>query len=139
MNEYKWLNYKQKVLRVLILIDRNIFTGKDGINIDEDSKAAIQLEVIEEEYLKEEEKEKVRKRLSIGIIAGIAVGALIIVAVIAIIIIVAIFISKKKKAKKVVRSTDPYMRAHNLPMEIKYPQNNHSLDIVNKGMESNNW
>ncbi|KAA6390399.1 MAG: hypothetical protein EZS28_014072 [Streblomastix strix] len=134
MNEYKWLNYQQKVYGVLISNDRNIFTGKDGHDIEEDANAAVQLEVnIEEEK---------RKGLKVGVIVGIAVGALAIVAVIIIIIIVAVVISKKNKAKKTknpVEQYGPEMRARNLPMENKYPQNSHSLDAVNKAMESNNW
>ncbi|KAA6402441.1 MAG: hypothetical protein EZS28_002036 [Streblomastix strix] len=132
MNEYKWLNYKEKVYGVLISNDRNIFTGRDGIDIQDDSNAAVQLEVI----IEEEQKEG--KELPIGIIVDIAVGALAIVAVI-IIIIVAVFISKKKKSKKPAPSYGPEMRARNLPMENQYPQNSHSLDAVNKAMEDNNW
>ncbi|KAA6313115.1 MAG: hypothetical protein EZS28_055809, partial [Streblomastix strix] len=88
MNEYKWLNYKQKIYGVLISNDRNIFTGKDGIDIKDDQNVTIQLEVI----IEEEEKEK---SFPIGIIVGISVGALAIITVIIIIIIVAVFISKK--------------------------------------------
>ncbi|KAA6393988.1 MAG: hypothetical protein EZS28_010488 [Streblomastix strix] len=136
MNDYQWLNYKEKIYAVLISNDRNIFSGKDGVTVEEDLNAAVQLEVIIEE---EDGKEK---GLPIGIIVGIAVGALAIVAVIIIIIIVAVFISKKKKAKnakKPASSYDPEMRARNLPMENQFPQNSHSLDAVNKAMESNNW
>ncbi|KAA6394601.1 MAG: hypothetical protein EZS28_009874 [Streblomastix strix] len=169
MNDGSWLNYQQKVYGVLISNDRNIFTGKDGIDIEEDGNAAVLLEVIIEEddvddesqiddpqkqddpFKEDPEKEdpeKVEddedkqlegKSLSIGIIVGIAVGALVIVAVIIIIIIVAVFISKKKKSKKSVYSYGPEMRARELPMEIQYPQNSHSLDAINKEMESNNW
>ncbi|KAA6374626.1 MAG: hypothetical protein EZS28_029846 [Streblomastix strix] len=119
---------------------------KDGINIEDDGNASVPLEVIIEEDPEKEDPEKGQdedkkegKGLPIGIIAGIAVGALTVVAVIIIIIIVAIFISKKKKTKKQMRFNDPDMRARNLPMEIKYPQNSHSLDAVNKAMENNNW
>ncbi|KAA6374911.1 MAG: hypothetical protein EZS28_029562 [Streblomastix strix] len=98
MNEYKWLNYKEKQYGVLISNDRNIFTGKDGIDIEEDANVAVLLEVI----IAEEEKGK-RKGLPIGIIVGIAVGAFAVVVVIIIIIIIALFISNKK-SKKVVRS-----------------------------------
>lgn len=58
MNDYKWLNYKEKVYAVLISNDRNIFTGKDGIDIEEDSNAAVQLEVIIEEEDVDDEPEK---------------------------------------------------------------------------------
>ncbi|KAA6324768.1 MAG: hypothetical protein EZS28_054148 [Streblomastix strix] len=90
MNDYKWLNYKEKIYSVLISNDRNIFTGKDGVTIEEDLNAAVLLEVIIEE------EDGKQKGLPIGIIVGIAVGALAIVAVIIIIIIVTVFISKKK-------------------------------------------
>ncbi|KAA6375109.1 MAG: hypothetical protein EZS28_029364 [Streblomastix strix] len=90
MNEYKWLNYKLKEYGVLISNDRKIFTGKYGIDIEEDENAAIKLEVL----IEEEEK---RKGLTIGIIASIAVVALAIVAVIVIIVIVAVFISRKTR------------------------------------------
>ncbi|KAA6379102.1 MAG: hypothetical protein EZS28_025370, partial [Streblomastix strix] len=49
MNEYKWLNYKEKVYGVLISNDRNRFTGKDGIDIQDDSNVAVPLEVIIDE------------------------------------------------------------------------------------------
>ncbi|KAA6379841.1 MAG: putative NEK protein kinase [Streblomastix strix] len=107
MNDYKWLNYKQKIYGVLISNDRNIFTGKDGLTIEDDENAAVPLEVIikeedvddepEEEEEEQEEQEKKGKGLTVGIIVGIVVGALVIVAVIIIIIIVAIVISKKIK------------------------------------------
>jgi hypothetical protein len=61
MNEYKQLNYKEKEYRVLISNDRNIFTGKDGIDIEEDKNAAVPLEVIiekEDEPEKEDDPEK---------------------------------------------------------------------------------
>ncbi|KAA6390278.1 MAG: hypothetical protein EZS28_014196 [Streblomastix strix] len=131
MNDGSWFNNKQKVYGVLISNDRKIFTGKDGHDIEEDENAAVQLEVT----FKEEEG----KGFPIGVIVGIAVGALAIVAVIIIVIIVAVFISKKKKAKKPASSYGPEMRARNLPMENKFPQNSHSLDAMNKAMESNNW
>ncbi|KAA6399333.1 MAG: putative NEK protein kinase, partial [Streblomastix strix] len=116
MNEYNWLNYKQKVLGVLISNDRNIFTGKDGLIIEDDENAAVQLEVIiEDDVEKEEDKQqqqeeqdedkKEGKGLPIGIILGIAVGALIIVTVIIIIIFVSFVITKKlsdfEKIKKI--------------------------------------
>ncbi|KAA6372712.1 MAG: hypothetical protein EZS28_031760 [Streblomastix strix] len=81
MNDGSWFNYKEKLYAVLISNDGDIFTGKDGIDFDEDSNAAILLEVI----IEEEEK---AQGLSIGIIVGIAAGALAIIAVIIIIIIV---------------------------------------------------
>ncbi|KAA6365045.1 MAG: hypothetical protein EZS28_039428 [Streblomastix strix] len=136
MNEYKWLNYQQKVYAALISNDRNIFTGKDGLTIEDDENAVVKLEVI---IADDQEDKKEGKGLSVGIIVGIAVGALAIVAVIIIIIIVAVFISKKKKSKKPASSYGPEMRARNLPMENQFPQNSHSLDAVNKEMESNNW
>ncbi|KAA6376552.1 MAG: hypothetical protein EZS28_027920, partial [Streblomastix strix] len=143
MNEYKWLNYKKKVYAALISNDRNIFTGKDGHDIEDDENAAVPLEVIIEEEAADDESEiddpEKEEGLPIGIIVGIAVGALVIVAVIIIIIIVAVFISKKKKTKKQMSSYGPEMRARNLPMENQFPQNSHSLDVVNKEMESNNW
>ncbi|KAA6369791.1 MAG: hypothetical protein EZS28_034682 [Streblomastix strix] len=131
MNEYKWLNYKEKVYGILISNDRKIFTGKDGIDIEDDENAAVQLEFkIEDDAEKEEEeldddddKKEEGKGLPIGIVVGIAVGAL----------------NKSKKVKKSTSSYDPQMRARNLPMENKFPQNSHSLDAVNKAMESNNW
>ncbi|KAA6360503.1 MAG: hypothetical protein EZS28_043969, partial [Streblomastix strix] len=43
------------------------------------------------------------------------------------------------KAKKPASSYGPEMRARDLPMENKFPQNSHSLDAVSKAMESNNW
>ncbi|KAA6393538.1 MAG: hypothetical protein EZS28_010935 [Streblomastix strix] len=98
MNEYKWLNYKQKEYGVLISNDRNIFTGIEGNDYEEDENAAVQLEVIiQDDVEKEDEQEKDEegKGFPIGVIVGIAVGALAIVAVIIIIIIVAVFISKK--------------------------------------------
>ncbi|KAA6381884.1 MAG: hypothetical protein EZS28_022591 [Streblomastix strix] len=55
MNEYKWLNYTYKVYGVLISNDRKIFTRKDGHDIEIDSDATIQLEVI----IEEEEEEDV--------------------------------------------------------------------------------
>ncbi|KAA6400515.1 MAG: hypothetical protein EZS28_003959 [Streblomastix strix] len=151
MNEYKLLNYKQKWYAILISNDRNIFTGKDGKTLEEDYDAAVQLEVIiqeedvddqdkdKEDPEKEEEQEEQGKGLPIGIIVGIAVGALAIAAVIIIIIIVAVFVSKKKKSTKPARSYGPEMRARDLPMENKFPQNSHTLDAVNKMMEKNNW
>ncbi|KAA6333629.1 MAG: hypothetical protein EZS28_053148, partial [Streblomastix strix] len=45
----------------------------------------------------------------------------------------------QKKAKKPASSYGPEMRARDLPMENKFPQNSHSLDAVNKAMEDNNW
>ncbi|KAA6387624.1 MAG: hypothetical protein EZS28_016851 [Streblomastix strix] len=133
MNDGSWLNYKQKIYAVLISNDRKIFTGKDGQTIEDNENAVVQLEAI----IEEEQKEG--KELPIGIIVGIAVGALAIVAVIIIIIIVAVFISKKKKTKKQMSSYGPEMRARDLPMENKFPQNSHSLDAINKAMEDNNW
>ncbi|KAA6368584.1 MAG: hypothetical protein EZS28_035889 [Streblomastix strix] len=131
MNDGSWLNYKQKVYGIVISNDRNIFTGKEGIDIEVDETAAVQLEIIIEEDDKKE-----GNGIPIGVIVGIAVGALALVAVFIIIIIVAVFISKKKKAKKVVRAYGPEMRLRNLPMENKFPQNSHSLDAVSKAMES---
>ncbi|KAA6390696.1 MAG: hypothetical protein EZS28_013777 [Streblomastix strix] len=93
MNDYKWLNYKIKEYGVLISNDRNIFTGKDGIDIEEDENAAVPLEVI----IEEEEEEEKRKGLTVGIVVGIVIGALAIVVVIIIIIIVSFVISKKIK------------------------------------------
>ncbi|KAA6381034.1 MAG: hypothetical protein EZS28_023438 [Streblomastix strix] len=58
MNEYKWLSYKEKVYAVLISNDRNIFTGKNGTEIEEDENAAVQLEVIIEDDVEKEEEEK---------------------------------------------------------------------------------
>ncbi|KAA6385182.1 MAG: hypothetical protein EZS28_019292, partial [Streblomastix strix] len=59
MNDYKWLNYKQKIYGVLISNGRKIFTGKDGLTIEEDENAAVPLEVtIEEEDVDEDEDEK---------------------------------------------------------------------------------
>lgn len=49
MNDYKWLNYKQKVYGVLISNDRKIFTGKDGLTIEEDENAVVPLEIVIEE------------------------------------------------------------------------------------------
>ncbi|KAA6385285.1 MAG: putative NEK protein kinase [Streblomastix strix] len=109
MNDYKWLNYKQKVYGIVISNDRNIFTGKDGLTIEEDENVAVQLEVIIEEEAAddeseivdpqqvEEQEEKEGKGLTVGIIVSIAVGALIIVSVIITIIIVTFVISKKIK------------------------------------------
>ncbi|KAA6401903.1 MAG: putative NEK protein kinase [Streblomastix strix] len=92
MNDYKWLNYQQKIYGILVSNDRKIFTGKDGLTIEEDSNATILLELI----IEEEEKGKGKgKRFSIGFIVGISVGGLTIVAVIIIIIIIAFAISKK--------------------------------------------
>ncbi|KAA6391186.1 MAG: hypothetical protein EZS28_013286, partial [Streblomastix strix] len=97
MNEYKWYNYKQKVYGIAISNDRNIFTGKDGLTIEKNENAAVQLEVIiveeaaddESEIVDDDDKKQEEgKRFSIAIIVGIAVGALIIVAAIIIIIIV---------------------------------------------------
>ncbi|KAA6371827.1 MAG: putative serine threonine-protein kinase nek2, partial [Streblomastix strix] len=120
MNDYKWLNYKQNIYAVLISNGRKIFTGNDGLTIEEDQNAAVPLEVtIEEEDVDDDKKddpekededekeddpekegeqeqhEKKDKGLPIGIIVGIVVGALAIVFVIIIIIIVSIVISKK--------------------------------------------
>ncbi|KAA6358590.1 MAG: hypothetical protein EZS28_045883, partial [Streblomastix strix] len=49
------------------------------------------------------------------------------------------FENKSRKSKKPVQQYGPEMRARNLPMEIQFPQNSHSLDAVNKAMENNNW
>ncbi|KAA6378675.1 MAG: hypothetical protein EZS28_025799, partial [Streblomastix strix] len=95
MNDYKWLNYKEKVYAVLISNDKNIFTGKDGLAIEEDENAAVPLEVI----IAEEEKGK-RKGLPIGAIIGIVFGILAFIALIVIIIIIVVFASKKKKEKE---------------------------------------
>ncbi|KAA6376549.1 MAG: hypothetical protein EZS28_027922 [Streblomastix strix] len=109
MNEYKWLNYKQKVYGIAISNDRNIFTGKDGLIIEDDENAAVQLEVIieddvekeqEEQQQEEQDEEKKEKSLTVGIIWGIAVGSLVIVAVIIIIVIVSFVISKKLRRQK---------------------------------------
>ncbi|KAA6374242.1 MAG: hypothetical protein EZS28_030231 [Streblomastix strix] len=129
MNEYQWLNYKEKVNGVLISNDRNIFTGKDGLLIEDTENAAVRLEVIieeddvdddseiddpqkEDDVEKEgeqDEQEEKSKVLTVGFIVGIVVGALAIIAVIIIIIIVAIFISKKlsdfEKIKKIGKGT----------------------------------
>ncbi|KAA6398836.1 MAG: hypothetical protein EZS28_005642 [Streblomastix strix] len=129
MNDGSWLNYKKKIYAALISNDRNIFTGRYGIDIEEDSNAAVQLEVIIKEEEKEEEQDQ-DQGLPIGAIVGIAVGALAIIAVSVIIIIVAIFKSKKKKAKKPASSYGPEMRARDFPIEIQYPQNSHSLDAI---------
>ncbi|KAA6371212.1 MAG: hypothetical protein EZS28_033261 [Streblomastix strix] len=105
MNDYKWFNYKQKVYGIVISNDRIIFTGKDGLTIEEDANAAILLKVIIEEEAadveseigspqKDVEKEEQEKGLALGFIVGIAVGALAIVAMIIIIIIVAFAVSK---------------------------------------------
>ncbi|KAA6390497.1 MAG: hypothetical protein EZS28_013976 [Streblomastix strix] len=144
MNDGSWLNYKEKIYGVLISNDRKIFTGKAGIDIEDDENAAVQLEITfkedqEQQLDDDDDKKKEEEGLPIGIIVGIAVGALAIVAVIIIIVIVAVFISKKKKSKKPTISYGPEMRARDLPMENKYPQNSHSLDAVNKAMEDNNW
>ncbi|KAA6358873.1 MAG: hypothetical protein EZS28_045601, partial [Streblomastix strix] len=90
--------------------------------------AIVILEVIIEEEQKEE-----GKGFPIGAIVGIAVGALATIAVIIIIVIVAF------KTKKPAISYGSELRARDLPMEIKYQQNSHSLDEFNKEMESNNW
>ncbi|KAA6397894.1 MAG: hypothetical protein EZS28_006581 [Streblomastix strix] len=58
MNDLSRLNYKEKVYAVLISNDRNIFTGKDGIDIEEDANAAVQLEVIIEDDVEKEEEEQ---------------------------------------------------------------------------------
>ncbi|KAA6325143.1 MAG: hypothetical protein EZS28_054108, partial [Streblomastix strix] len=80
MNDGSWLNYKKKIYAALISNDRNIFTGRDGIDIQDDSNAIVILEVIIEEEQKEE-----GKGFPIGAIVGIAVGALATIAVIIII------------------------------------------------------
>ncbi|KAA6378991.1 MAG: hypothetical protein EZS28_025482, partial [Streblomastix strix] len=128
MNEYKWLNYKRKIYAVLISNDRNIFTGKDGHDIEEDSNAAVPLEVIIEEEDEEDEteiddpgkeddpekkdddkkddqeeqgeKEQKGKELPIGAIIGIVFGILAFIALIIIIVIVAIVFASKKKSEK---------------------------------------
>ncbi|KAA6397188.1 MAG: hypothetical protein EZS28_007283, partial [Streblomastix strix] len=132
MNDYKWLNCKIKEYGVLISNDRNIFTGKDGIDIEEDSNAAVPLEVI----IEEEEEEEKRKGLPIGIIVGIAVGALAIIAVIIIIIIVTFVISKKKL------KNDSQMHALGIgvcenTLETKLLQDNHSPDVINQSLDNN--
>ncbi|KAA6391750.1 MAG: hypothetical protein EZS28_012724 [Streblomastix strix] len=123
MNEYKWLNYKQKVYSIVISNDRNIFTGKDGLTIEEYATAAVQLEVIIEEddadddsEIDDPEKEDDDKKddqedlaekdgkgkgLSVGAIIGIVFGILAFIALIVIlIIIIVVFASKKKKEKE---------------------------------------
>ncbi|KAA6388243.1 MAG: hypothetical protein EZS28_016231 [Streblomastix strix] len=106
MNDYKWLNYREKVYAVLISNDRNIFTGKDGIDIEEDANVVVKLEFKiedeeedekqEEEEIDDDDDEQNRKEFPIIYIIVIAVMGLIIIIMIIIIIIVVIFASKKQ-------------------------------------------
>ncbi|KAA6402489.1 MAG: hypothetical protein EZS28_001986 [Streblomastix strix] len=64
LNDYEWLNYKQKVYGVLISNDRNIFTGKQGAE-----NASIILDVVEEND---------KNALSIWIIIIIIIGSIVI-------------------------------------------------------------
>ncbi|KAA6402816.1 MAG: hypothetical protein EZS28_001656 [Streblomastix strix] len=125
INDYKWLNYKEKVYGTLISNDRNIFTGKDGHDIEEDENAAVQLEVIIEEEVEDDEseiddpekedddkkddsqkeddpeeqgeKDGKGKGLQVGAIIGIVFGILAFITLIVIIIIIVVKNEKENK------------------------------------------
>ncbi|KAA6357619.1 MAG: hypothetical protein EZS28_046854 [Streblomastix strix] len=89
MNDLNWLNYIEKVYGIVISNDRNIFTGKDGLLIEDTENAAVRLEVIieeddvddeseiddpqkedDEEEEEQDEQEENGKVLTVGFIVG---------------------------------------------------------------------
>ncbi|KAA6395772.1 MAG: hypothetical protein EZS28_008704 [Streblomastix strix] len=128
MNDGSWLNYKEKVYEILISNDRNIFTGKEGLSIEEDTNAAVQLEVIIDDDVEKEEEEKDDKQKEKDLLSVLLQALLL-----------ELWPFLKQKSKKPTSSYGPEMRARDLPMENKFPQNSHSFDEFNQVMQSNNW